>query len=85
MLLVIQGVVFAYASVELVGVAAGETENPEKIMPKAINSIMWRVGLFYVGSVVLLAMLLPWNAYSGGREPLRHRAVQHRHPGARAA
>ncbi|MGW3289344.1 amino acid permease [Streptomyces sp. NPDC001002] len=69
MLLVIQGVVFAYASVELVGVAAGETENPEEIMPKAINSIMWRVGLFYVGSVLLLSMLLPWNKYSAGQSP----------------
>lgn len=69
MLLVIQGVVFAYASVELCGVAAGETENPEKIMPRAINSIMWRVGLFYVGSVVLLAMLLPYTAYSGDQSP----------------
>ncbi|MFF7205052.1 amino acid permease [Streptomyces sp. NPDC008141] len=69
MLLVIQGVVFAYASVELCGVAAGETENPEKIMPKAINSIMWRVGLFYVGSVVLLALLLPYTAYSGEESP----------------
>ena len=69
MLLVIQGVVFAYASVELCGVAAGETENPEKIMPKAINSIMWRVGLFYVGSVVLLALLLPYTAYSGDQSP----------------
>jgi L-asparagine permease len=69
MLLIIQGVVFAYASVELVGVAAGETRNPEKIMPKAINSIMWRVGLFYVGSVVLLSMLLPWNDYSARESP----------------
>ena len=69
MLLVIQGVVFAYASVELCGVAAGETENPEKIMPKAINSIMWRVGLFYVGSVVLLALLLPYTSYSGDESP----------------
>ncbi|CAM5598187.1 Putrescine transporter PotE [Streptomyces violarus] len=69
MLLIIQGVVFAYASVELVGVAAGETENPEKIMPKAINSIMWRVGVFYVGSVVLLSMLLPWNKYTAGESP----------------
>ena len=38
-------------------------------MPKAINSIMWRVGLFYVGSVVLLAMLLPWSAYSADESP----------------
>ncbi|WP_058043408.1 amino acid permease [Streptomyces roseifaciens] len=69
MLLVIQGVVFAYASVELCGVAAGETKNPEKIMPKAINSIMWRVGLFYVGSVVLLALLLPFTEYVAGESP----------------
>ncbi|KOV61130.1 L-asparagine permease [Streptomyces sp. NRRL WC-3618] len=69
MLLIIQGVVFAYASVELVGVTAGETENPEKIMPKAINSIMWRVGVFYVGSVILLSMLLPWNKYTSGESP----------------
>ncbi|MET9417162.1 amino acid permease [Streptomyces klenkii] len=69
MLMVIQGVVFAYASVELCGVAAGETKNPEKIMPKAINSIMWRVGLFYVGSVILLAVLLPYAAYHAGESP----------------
>ncbi|MBY8888942.1 amino acid permease [Streptomyces sp. PTM05] len=69
MLLVIQGVVFAYAAVELVGVAAGEAQEPEKIMPRAINSIMWRVALFYVGSVVLLSMLLPWNAYSAAESP----------------
>ncbi|MFF8954680.1 amino acid permease [Streptomyces sp. NPDC014894] len=69
MLLVIQGVVFAYASVELCGVAAGETKNPEKVMPGAINSIMWRVGVFYVGSVALLALLLPYTAYSADESP----------------
>ncbi|MEU7638105.1 MULTISPECIES: amino acid permease [unclassified Streptomyces] len=69
MLLVIQGVVFAYASVELVGVTAGETAEPAKVVPRAINSIMWRVALFYVGTVVLLTMLLPWNAYSSGESP----------------
>ncbi|MGV9301271.1 MULTISPECIES: amino acid permease [Amycolatopsis] len=69
MILIVQGVVFAYASCELVGVAAGETENPKAVVPKAINSIMWRIALFYVGSVVLLAMLLPWNAYSADQSP----------------
>ncbi|MDX3194634.1 amino acid permease [Streptomyces sp. MN03-5084-2B] len=69
MVLIVQGVVFAYASVELVGVAAGETETPEKIMPKAINSIMWRILVFYVGSVVLLAMLLPWSSYTKDQSP----------------
>lgn len=67
--LVMQGVIFAYAALELVGVAAGETEQPEKVVPRAVNSIMWRVGLFYVGSVVLLALLLPGSVYSAGQSP----------------
>jgi L-asparagine permease len=69
MVLLMQGVVFAFASVELVGVAAGETANPREIMPRAINSIMWRIGIFYVGSVVLLAMLMPWSDYSSHESP----------------
>ncbi|MFH8607142.1 amino acid permease [Streptomyces sp. NPDC018029] len=67
--IVMQGVVFAYASLELVGVAAGETAEPQKIVPRAVNSIMWRVGLFYVGSVVLLALLLPGTVYSADQSP----------------
>ncbi|WP_321839545.1 amino acid permease [Paraburkholderia bannensis] len=67
--LIVQGVVFAYASIELVGVAAGETADARKVLPKAINSVMWRIGLFYVGSVVLLTMLLPWTAYSAHESP----------------
>ncbi|RSO23809.1 L-asparagine permease [Streptomyces sp. WAC 06725] len=67
--IVLQGVVFAYSAVELVGVTAGETSEPEKVVPKAVNSIMWRVGVFYVGSVILLALLLPWNKYTGSESP----------------
>lgn len=67
--LVMQGVIFAYAALELVGVAAGETSEPEKVVPRAVNSIMWRVAVFYVGSVVLLALLLPGSAYSAGESP----------------
>lgn len=67
--LVMQGVIFAYAALELVGVAAGETAEPEKVVPRAVNSIMWRVGLFYVGSVVLLALLLPGSLYSADESP----------------
>jgi L-asparagine permease len=69
LVLVMQGVVFAYASIELVGVAAGETESPREVMPRAISTIMWRIGIFYVGSVVLLAMLMPWTSYTAGESP----------------
>ncbi|WP_406280488.1 amino acid permease [Nocardia sp. NBC_00881] len=63
------GVVFAYAAVELVGTAAGEAENPEKIMPRAINSVIARIALFYVGSLVLLGLLLPYTAFKAGESP----------------
>ncbi|WP_037143607.1 amino acid permease [Rhodococcoides fascians] len=69
LVIVISGVVFAYAAVELVGTAAGETENPAKIMPRAINSVIARIALFYVGSLVLLALLLPYTAYAAGTSP----------------
>ena len=57
LVLVTSGVIFAYAAVELVGTAAGETANPEKVMPRAINSVIARIAIFYVGSVALLALL----------------------------
>ena len=47
----------------------GECKDPERMVPKAINSVIWRIGLFYVRSVVLLVLLLPWNAYQAGQSP----------------
>ncbi|MEU1986285.1 amino acid permease [Nocardia sp. NPDC019395] len=69
LIVVTTGVVFAYAAVELVGTAAGEAENPEKIMPRAINSVIARIALFYVGSLVLLGLLLPYTAFKSGESP----------------
>lgn len=68
-LVVIQGVIFAYGAIELVGTAAGETENPERIMPKAINAVVIRIAVFYVGSVLLLSCLLPFTSYKAGESP----------------
>ncbi|MFI5718321.1 amino acid permease [Nocardia sp. NPDC051750] len=69
LVLAITGVVFAYASVELIGTAAGETENPAKIMPRAINSVIARIALFYVGSLVLLALLVPYTDFDSETSP----------------
>lgn len=63
------GVVFAYSAVELVGTAAGEAENPAKIMPRAINSVIARIAVFYIGSLVLLGLLLPYTAFVPGTSP----------------
>src|SRR6202012_3718408 len=69
LVLVPSGVVFSYAGVELVGTAAGETAEPEKIMPRAVNSVVARIAIFYVGSVALLALLLPYTAYKENESP----------------
>ncbi len=69
LVIVVSGVVFAYAAVELVGIAAGETAEPAKVMPRAINSVIARIALFYVGSLFLLALLLPFTAYKSGESP----------------
>ncbi|MFC6356141.1 amino acid permease [Luethyella okanaganae] len=66
---VMQGVVFAYAGIELVGTAAGETREPQKVMPKAINTVIVRIAVFYVGSILLLSLLLPYTAYSADESP----------------
>lgn len=69
LLVVSSGVMFAYAAVELVGTAAGETVEPKKIMPRAINSVIARIAIFYVGSVILLALLLPYSAFKASESP----------------
>ena len=69
LVIVTSGVIFAYAAVELVGIAAGETENPDKVMPRAINSVIVRIAVFYVGSLILLALLLPYTTYQKGESP----------------
>lgn len=68
-IVIIQGVVFAYAAIELIGTTAGETAEPAKVIPKAINTVIVRIAIFYVGSVLLLALLLPYTAYQAGTSP----------------
>ncbi|SHO65432.1 asparagine:proton symporter, AAT family [Pseudoxanthobacter soli DSM 19599] len=68
-LVLIQGVVFAYAGIELIGIASGECKDARTVLPRAINGVIWRIALFYVGSVVLLVCLLPWNQYHASESP----------------
>jgi S-methylmethionine transporter len=50
---------FAFSGTELIGIAAGETANPEKTIPKAIRTTLWRLIIFFVGTIVVLSALLP--------------------------
>jgi L-asparagine permease len=67
--LVSQGVVFSYSGIEIAAVAAGEARNAREVMPKAIRSIVFRILVFYIGSVLVLSMLLPTGLYSGAESP----------------
>ncbi|MFE6867370.1 amino acid permease [Kitasatospora sp. NPDC057692] len=55
-------VVFAFMGSEIVTLAAGESEDPEKAVSKATNSVIWRIGIFYLGSILLVVTLLPWDS-----------------------
>jgi L-asparagine permease len=65
----LQSVVFAYAAIELVGITAGETAEPRKVVPKAVRAVIWRIAVFYVGSIGLLVLVLPWTMYHEGESP----------------
>ncbi|MFD6392312.1 amino acid permease [Nocardia sp. NPDC060259] len=68
-LLVLQIVVFAYVGVELVGVTAGEARDPKATLRKAINTLPFRIGLFYVGALVVIMSVASWRSFHAGRSP----------------
>ena len=51
------------------GTASGETQNPRKVIPKAVHAVVFRLVVFYLGSLALLAMLLPYKEYSADESP----------------
>lgn len=61
MLLSLQMVIFAYGGIEIIGITAGEAEDPEKSIPRAINSVPWRILVFYVGTLFVIMSIYPWN------------------------
>jgi aromatic amino acid transport protein AroP len=62
-------IMFAFGGIELVGIAAAETDNPQKTLPKAVNQIVYRVLLFYILSLVVILSLYPWNMMAEGGSP----------------
>jgi len=54
-------IMFAFGGIELIGMAAAEANDPKKTIPKAINQVVVRILVFYVGSLAILLSLVPWN------------------------
>lgn len=68
-LLALQAVLFAFLGVELVGVTAGEAKDPKKTLPSAINNIIWRILIFYIGALAVILSIFPWNQLDGKSSP----------------
>ncbi|MDR1243941.1 MAG: amino acid permease [Endomicrobium sp.] len=62
-------IIFAFDGVELIGLTAAETENPQKTIPKAVNQVVFRILIFYVGSLTVLLSLYHWSNLSVSDSP----------------
>ncbi|NCE84471.1 amino acid permease [Pseudomonas sp. Q1] len=60
---------FTFAGVEVVGLVAAETAQPQRTLPRAINSILWRMAIFYLGSTAVIMALYPWNQIDTAQSP----------------
>ena len=56
-------VFFAYQLIEFVGVTVSETQNPRKVLPKAVNELIMRILIFYVGALVAIMAIVPWRNF----------------------
>ncbi|MFJ9084023.1 amino acid permease [Streptomyces sp. NPDC102384] len=68
-LLAMTGAMFSFSGSEIVTIAAGEAKDPAKAIRGCTRSILWRVSVFYLGSLAVVVLLLPWNAGAVGESP----------------
>ena len=62
-------VMFSFGGVELVGITAGEAKDPRKSIPSAINNVVWRILIFYIGALGIMMILYPWNEVGSNGSP----------------
>ncbi|EPF75920.1 amino acid permease [Acinetobacter rudis] len=62
-------IMFAFGGLELIGITAAETKKPETTIPKAVNQIVYRILIFYIGAIGILLCLYPWNMVAEGGSP----------------
>ena len=62
-------VMFSFGGTELIGITAGETENPRTTIPKATNGIIWRILVFYICALGVIMAVVPWSKIDGDSSP----------------
>ena len=62
-------IMFSFGGLELIGITAAEARDPERSIPKAVNQVVYRILLFYIGSLIVLLALYPWHAIKSDSSP----------------
>jgi L-asparagine transporter-like permease len=62
-------VMFSFGGVELIGITAGEADNPKRTIPRAINQVVYRILIFYVGALAVIMAVIPWTTIDGKMSP----------------
>ena len=62
-------IMFSFGGLELVGITAAEADDPQKSIPKATNQVIYRILIFYIGSLAILLSLYPWGKVVEGGSP----------------
>ena len=62
-------VFFAFQGMEFIGITTSETQNPRKVLPKVINEIIYRVLIFYIGAILVIMAIYPWNSLDPTQSP----------------
>ncbi|WP_025133197.1 amino acid permease [Leucobacter sp. PH1c] len=62
-------VMFAFGGIEVIGITAGEAQDPRRVIPRAINSVPVRILLFYVLTLTVIMSIQPWNTIDGSASP----------------
>jgi aromatic amino acid transport protein AroP len=55
-------IMFSFGGLEMLGFTAAEADQPRQVIPRAINQVIWRILIFYVGALVVLLALIPWDS-----------------------
>ena len=64
-----QMALFSFVGIEMIGVTAGETKDPEKTIPKAIDAVPIRILIFYVGALAVIMSIIPWDKVDPNESP----------------
>ena len=69
MLMALVVVMFSFGGIELIGITAGEADNPKRTISRAVNQVVYRILIFYIGALAVIMAVIPWTKIDGKESP----------------